>query len=176
MTVAGVRGDEWINQPDERQWIHDGTDWKERPFVDRLAGVGQAAFVNDWSYGGNPWLTIPETQVNFTKRRDDTRIYVEGFIMGFPVGNDFCATWFASHIVGHNVAPGTNPPDPLDVIGYGWFTFKRHRTVMLSGFIKDSESVAAGDHVAELACGTKHHGFEVNSDDYWALRVWEVAP
>jgi hypothetical protein len=178
MTVTGKKGDEWINSADREQYIHDGVVWWERPFADRLAVAKSAAFTQSWSTNVNPWnYTIPETTLDFRKVRADTRIYVEGFITTYPstgtIHGVTYSAWYGAYVHGHDVMQHGNPPgDSKDVQGYIWYNENRHISCQLAGFIRGT--VSAGDHTIELQMGTKHGHVAGNSDDFWALRVWEV--
>jgi hypothetical protein len=175
VTVAGKRGDEFINTADRREWIHDGTAWVDRPWKDRIVA-------ND--HGWNPtrttiprddiWHDQTHTLVSFKKARNDTKLRFSGYFGCFAsagVGRVYVSVWIGQTQVG-----GFPPPDK-EIAGHGYFDDHHHMMIPINLTLSGADA-PAGDHdayIMVMVCDG-NHTVEYNVDDWWALTVWEVAP
>jgi hypothetical protein len=80
MPTPGFEGDEYINDNERRQWIHDGKTWVERPFRDRFLCHHRGSVTSWQGHSSSRWQPLKYMpDIPFRKVRDDTKILIQGF-------------------------------------------------------------------------------------------------
>jgi hypothetical protein len=173
VTAAGAQGAEWVNSTDRRQWIHDGTLWRERPFQDRLIGHGIG-----WKDPGGTipngatWQDQVHTRVAFWKVRDDTALRFSGYFgcyVSAGTGRVYTSVWV------NQTQAGGNPPPDKEIAGHAFFNDVHHKTLGVNITLSGADAPNAGNHSADImVMSPDSPTLKYDLNDWWALTVWEV--
>jgi hypothetical protein len=174
VTVAGKKADEWINSRDRREWVHDGTLWRERPWQDRLIGHGIGWGPPSTISNSTIWQDQTQTRVGFKKLRDDTALRFSGYFgchASAGTGRVYTSVWV------NQTQAGGNPPPDKEIAGHAFFNDVHHKSLGVNMILSGADAPNAGSHSADImVMSPDSPTIKCDYNDWWALTVWEVMP
>jgi hypothetical protein len=163
MTVPGAVGDEWINQADRLEWVHDGTTWQRRPFTDRILASDTKRLTSDIVLTSEGWTRVPGGSVPIDKTLDDTDLLIFGSLTGWSTGH--------YKRVKLLVWPSGSGAIPALTTFHAHFHFTWQNEMNVP-FQARFPNVPKGQQTVNLYASSTH--FKSNTHDCWQITVMEV--
>ena len=167
------KGDEFINTADRLQWLHDGNQWRQRPFADRIVADVGGVYPSAWNTNLDPWTTLPDIAAPFHKVSNSTDIEVSGWLTGW-LASESGTVYLTPWLYASAGLVGGNPPPATERFGY----YLRSGTLKHAHmhFSRRFTGVRAGTQRVEMMTGTGHGFFYIGTSDFWSMTVREVGP